>query len=212
VRVGVDAAVLNRAAGALLAAAVGESLAGGGGEWVDVTATALGHLGDATELRDALADPAAVGARVLWALAIRHTVLTGELDARVGLAGLTGEVRALWAERLAEAEDQPPSAFTDGSAVHAVQAAWSAIMHTEVLPYDMERHLEDTLSASVGFGAPVAAIAGGLLGACHGVEAVPAEWAAQVPAADLVHHARELATASWTEDPDAELFDLPGGE
>ena len=74
--------MLNRAAGALLGAAVGDALAGGGGAgWVSVTSTALASLGPAPDLRSALGEVAEAGAGVLWALAIRHTVLTGELDA-----------------------------------------------------------------------------------------------------------------------------------
>ena len=208
----VEAAVLRRAEGALLASAIGSELGEGGApEWVDLTASALSHLGDPGGL--AAATPGEPGV-TLWLLAIRHTVLTGELDARVGLTGLPGEDGERWSRLLAQAERQPPGGFLDGLAdggvVQAIQAAWSTILHTEVLPYDPERHLVDSLESCRGVTAPVAAIAGGLLGACHGVGAVPPEWVEDLPEAqDLVRRARELATASWAPDPDAELFDLP---
>jgi ADP-ribosyl-[dinitrogen reductase] hydrolase len=208
----VEAAVLRRAEGALLAAAVGAELGEGGApEWVDLTASALGHLGDPAGL--AAATPGEAGV-TLWLLAIRHTVLTGELDARVGLTGLPEEHRERWSRLLAQAERQPPATFLEGldegGVVQAIQAAWSTIMHTEVLPYDPERHLVDALENCRGVHATVAAIAGGLLGAGHGVAAVPREWAEDLPGAEeLVRRARELAAASWAEDPEAELFELP---
>lgn len=208
----VEAAVLRRAEGALLTSAIGSELGEGGApEWIDLTASALGHLGDAEGL--AAATPGEAGV-MLWLLAIRHTVLTGELDARVGLTGLPAEHRERWSRLLAQAERQPPATFLEGldegGVVRAIQAAWSTITHTEVLPYDPERHLVDALENCRGVRATVAAVAGGLLGACHGVAAVPPEWVEDVPdAQDLMRRARELATASWAEDPDAELFDLP---
>ena len=208
----VEAAVLRRAEGALLACAIGAELGEGGApEWVDLTASALSSLGDPGGLVAATPGEAGV---TLWLLAIRHTVLTGELDARLGLTGLEESHRERWSRLLAQAERQPPEGFLDGlgsaGVVQAIQAAWSTIMHTEVLPYDPERHLVDALERCRGVQATVPAIAGGLLGACHGVGAVPSEWIEDLPsAADIIRRARELAAASWAEDPDAELFDLP---
>ena len=208
----VEAAVLRRAEGALLASAIGSEIGEGGApEWVDLTASALAHLGDPAGL--AAATPGEAGV-TLWLLAIRHTVLTGELDARIGLVGLPAEHAERWSRLLAQAEREAPATFLggldDGGVVRAIQAAWSTIMHTEVLPYDPERHLVDALESCRGVRATVAAIAGGLLGACHGVRAVPPEWVEDLPdAQELVRRARELAAASWAEDPDAELFDLP---
>lgn len=208
----VEAAVLRRAEGALVAAAIGAALGEGGApEWVDLTASALGHLGDPAGL--AAATPGEAGV-TLWLLAIRHTVLTGELDAQLGLTGLPEEDRERWSRLLAQAEREAPAVFLDGldegGVVQAIQAAWSTIMHTEVLPYDPERHLVDALENLRDVRASVPAIAGGLLGACHGLAAVPREWVEDLSGAEeLVRRARELAAASWVEDPEAELFDLP---
>lgn len=208
----VEAAVLRRAEGALLGSAIGAELGEGGApEWVDLTASALGHLGDPGAL--AAATPGEAGV-TLWLLAIRHTVLTGELDARVGLTGLEESHRERWSRLLAQAERQPPESFADGLAeggvVQAIQAAWSTIMHTEVLPYDPERHLVDALERCRGGPGTVSAIAGALLGACHGVGAVPPEWIEDLPgSAEVIRRGRELAAGSWVEDPEAELFDLP---
>lgn len=208
----VEAAVLNRAAGALLASAIGAHLGKDeASEWVDLTASALGNLGDPARL--ATATPGEAGV-TMWLLAIRHTVLTGELDARVGLNGLPSDDRERWSGLLVQAERQPPSTFVDGLAdggvVQAIQAAWSTIMHTEVLPYDPERHLVDALELCRSLGSTVGAITGGLVGACHGVGAVPAEWVEDLAeSSELVRRGRELAAGSWREDPDSELFDLP---
>lgn len=199
----------------------------GNGSLMRTAPVALAYLGDRDGLIEAAtavsalthADPEAGEACVLWSLAIRHAVLTGELDARVGLGGLEPEARSRWSARLAAAERARAETFVDnGWAVHALQAAWSAIMLTPVTAYDPERHLADALENAVRAGGDtdtVAAIAGGLLGACHGAGAVPGEWHDVLHgwpgrrAADLVRQARELAEASWVEDLSAEAFDLP---
>ena len=114
-------------------------------------------------------DRQAGDACVLWCLAIAHAVRTGELDVRVGLP----HVDPAWAGWLDEAERREPSAFaaTNGWVVSALQAAWSAIAHTD--------SLVDGLQAAVRGGGDtdtVAAIAGALLGARYGASAVPVEW------------------------------------
>jgi ADP-ribosylglycohydrolase len=132
-------------------------------------------------------DPDAGDACVLWCTAIRHAVLTGQLDVRIGLGHLTAERRALWTERLAEAESTDPSAFSpnNGWVVAALQGAWSAIAGTAVPDEDPAAgvfradHLRLALEAAVRGGGDtdtVAAIAGGLLGAVYGASAVPSQW------------------------------------
>lgn len=124
---------------------------------------------------------------VLWCTAIRHAVLTGTLDVRIGLRHLDAECRQLWAERLDEAQSAQPSAFSDhnGWVVAALQGAWSAITATAVPDEDPANgvfradHLSLALEAAVRGGGDtdtVAAIAGGLLGAVYGASAVPARW------------------------------------
>ena len=132
-------------------------------------------------------DPDGGEACALWCLAIRHAVLTGDLDIRGGLARLPGDRAAVWADRLDDAERSRPSDFTNknGWVVAALQAAWSAI-HTTPVPADdpaagvfRADHLRLALENAVRGGHDtdtVAAIAGGLLGAAWGGSAVPALW------------------------------------
>jgi len=132
-------------------------------------------------------DPDAGDACVLWCAAIRHAVLTGELDARIGLAHLDTERRQLWEQRLDEAENAQPRDFThnNGWVVAALQGAWSAITTTAVPEQDPAAgvftvdHLRSALENAVRGGGDtdtVAAIAGGLLGAVYGASAVPSRW------------------------------------
>lgn len=131
-------------------------------------------------------DPDAGDACVLWCSAIRHAVLTGELDVRVGLRHLASERREMWSTRLDAAEAGRPAEFpSNGWVVSALQAAWSAIATTPVPEDDPASeqfradHLRLSLDAAVraGFDTDtVAAIAGGLLGAAYGASAVPLEW------------------------------------
>jgi protein-tyrosine phosphatase len=131
-------------------------------------------------------DPEAGDACVLWCCAIRHAVLTGALDARIGLQHIPSERRDMWTARLDAAEKAQPSDFTNnGWVVEALKGAWSAIRTTPI-PTDHPAegvfradHLRLALDAAVRGGGDtdtVAAIAGGLLGAAYGASAVPAEW------------------------------------
>ncbi|CAJ1493844.1 ADP-ribosylglycohydrolase family protein [[Mycobacterium] kokjensenii] len=136
-------------------------------------------------------DPDAGDACVLWCTAIRHAVLTGQLDVRVGLGHLDAERRLVWQQRLEEAENAEPSGFsrTNGWVVAALQGAWSAIAGTTVPDQDPRAevfrvdHLRLALEAAVRGGGDtdtVAAIAGGLLGAVYGATAVPSAWRLQL--------------------------------
>src|SRR5271165_4531350 len=78
-------------------------------------------------------DPEAGDACVLWCLAIRHAILTGVLDARIGPHHIPAERRDKWAARLDTAGKARPSDFpNNGWVVEALQAAWSAIKTTPI--------------------------------------------------------------------------------
>jgi ADP-ribosyl-[dinitrogen reductase] hydrolase len=128
-------------------------------------------------------DPEVGEACGLWTLAIRHAVLTGELDIRVGLPILPADRAALWEERFQVAEAGSPRDFRhNGWVVEALQGAWSAISGTrdaEAGPVDGPTHLRATLETAVRGGLDtdtVAAIAGSLVGAAYGVPAIPNRW------------------------------------
>jgi ADP-ribosyl-[dinitrogen reductase] hydrolase len=89
----------------------------------------------------------------IWCIAIRHAVLTGELDIRRALKRpklftntypITGEEVVddvnervqLWESRIVAAESSRPSAFTrNGWVVEAFQGAWSAIHHARAIMF-----------------------------------------------------------------------------
>ncbi|WP_368026779.1 ADP-ribosylglycohydrolase family protein [Mycobacterium simiae] len=129
-------------------------------------------------------DPEAGDACILWCLAIRHAILTGSINARIGLGHLPADRRDTCAARLDAAEDARPADFPNsGWVVAALQAAWSAITTTPVPTDDPAAgvfradHLRLALDAAVRCGNDtdaVAAIAGGLLGAAYGASAAPA--------------------------------------
>jgi ADP-ribosyl-[dinitrogen reductase] hydrolase len=167
---------------------------GGNGSLMRTAPVAVAYLHDEDGLVEAATglsalthhDPEAGEACVLWCVAIRHAVLTGDLDVRVGLGRLDPARRAVWAARLEEAETTPPARFAhNGWVVEALQGAWSAISQTPVPTEDpanatfAAQHLQLALEAAVRGGNDtdtVAAIAGGLLGATHGASAVPSGW------------------------------------
>jgi ADP-ribosylglycohydrolase/protein-tyrosine phosphatase len=166
----------------------------GNGSLMRTAPVALVYLDDEAALVEAARavselthyDPEAGDACVLWCLAIRHAILTGLLDARIGLQHIDSARRDLWATRLDVAEASQPSDFrNNGWVVEALQGAWSAIATTPVPQDDPANglfrvdHLRLALDAAVRGGNDtdtVAAIAGGLLGAAYGASAVPAQW------------------------------------
>jgi ADP-ribosylglycohydrolase/protein-tyrosine phosphatase len=166
----------------------------GNGSLMRTAPVALAYLDDEAALVEAARavselthyDPEAGAACVLWCLAIRHAILTGELNIRIGLQHIDADRRGLWAERLDVAERSRPSEFkNNGWVVEALQGAWSAITTTPVPQDDPAKgvfrvdHLRLALDTAVRGGRDtdtVAAIAGGLLGATYGASAVPADW------------------------------------
>ena len=160
----------------------GES--GGNGSLMRTAPVALALVGDPDELAAAARaisglthhDPEAAEACVLWCLAVRHAVLTAELDVRCGLPWLEPDRQAVWLDRIDVAEARVPADFPhNGWVVEAFQAAWSAIAAVR----DERAPLVAGLEAAVRGGYDtdtVAAIAGGLLGAACGASAVPDEW------------------------------------
>jgi ADP-ribosyl-[dinitrogen reductase] hydrolase len=166
----------------------------GNGSLMRTAPVALAYLNDEAALAEAARavselthyDPEAGDACVLWCSAIRYAILTGVLDARIGLQHISSERRGQWVARLDAAEKSRPSDFKkNGWVVEALQAAWSAITTTPV-PSDHPAegvfradHLRLAIDAAVRGGNDtdtVAAIAGGLLGAAYGASAVPADW------------------------------------
>ena len=174
--------------------AAGHPHSAGNGALMRTSPVALAHLHDretcaATARRVAVlthADPLAADSCVLWSEAIRVAVLEGVLDVTEGLDLLPLARRDQWAGWIREAEERPAAAFTpNGFTVSALQAAWSAILHTPPPPDDPGhgrfgcQHLAHALHAAIRVGHDtdtVAAIAGGLLGARWGATAVPWRW------------------------------------
>lgn len=120
---------------------------------------------------------------LLWAFAVRHAVLTGELDVRVALSRLPRDRAELWARRIEEAESAAPSAFPrNGWVVHAFQSAWSAIHCVLPIPpgkFAQRAAMTAALESAVRAGYDtdtVASITGALLGAALGPKAVQPEW------------------------------------
>ena len=189
----------------------------GNGSLMRTAPVALAYLDDEAALAEAARavselthhDSDAGDACVLWCTAIRHAILNGHLDVRIGLGHLDFDRRDLWASRLDEAETLHPSDFAakNGWVVAALQGAWSSIVNTPV-PIDdpasevfRADHLRLALEAAVRGGGDtdtVAAIAGGLLGAVYGASAVPVALAVGVAGLARSDHPRSGPTG----DPD----------
>ncbi|AWY07394.1 hydrolase [Streptomyces phage JackieB] len=183
----------------------------GNGSLMRTSPVALRHLNDEAKATAAArkvsalthADPECLDACVIWVQVIRSAILEG--NPRVGmikgLGNLDADRRAVWAERMAEAERRMPYDFPqNGWVVHALQAAWSAV----TLSWEDKGHesFEKGITAAVGCGHDtdtVGAIAGAVLGATYGRSGIRAEWVAGVrgwpctTGPDLVRIAAEIA-------------------
>lgn len=162
---------------------------GGNGSLMRTSPVALAYLDDPDAVAEAAhkvsalthPDRRALEACVLWSLAIRHAVVTGEIDPYAGLGWLRFDSMLWWKGELKAAETLPPSTYApNGYVVNALLAAWAAIAQTPEpgvgQPFG---HLVAALEAAVRVGDDtdtVASIAGALLGAKWGASAVPAAW------------------------------------
>ena len=115
----------------------------------------------------------AAHACIIWVFAIRHAIETGYLDFEPGFGFLPEEAQTKWRVYLEEAEEHPPVHFeNNGWVISAFQAAASAVM---IGQYNYVAGIEAAIRS--GFDTDtVAAIAGSLLGALSGAEALPQEW------------------------------------
>lgn len=164
---------------------------GGNGSLMRTGPVALGYLDDGQEA--ALADAAGrlaqlthweddnVDACVLWCLAIRHAIRTGELDIRAQLAWVPAERRDRWAGLIDEAlaPDAHPRDFAaqNGWVVRALQGALAAVAGAQTTKGRTE--IVDALERAIHGGGDtdtVAAIAGSLAGAVWGATQVPLAW------------------------------------
>ena len=204
---------------------------GGNGALMRTAPVALAYLDDEDAMVEAARaiselthfEPDAGDACVLWCSAIRHAVLTGKLDVRIGLPHIESGRRDVWVKRLDDAESARPASFpNNGWVVTALQAAWSAIATTPVPEDDPDAgrfradHLRLALDAAVRAGDDtdtVAAIAGGLLGAAYGASAVPGAWRRVLHGwpGITAHDLAALATAIGRNgEPDGFDFSYPG--
>jgi hypothetical protein len=157
----------------------------GNGSLMRTGPVALAHLGNdedlalAARMMSELTHPnhLAVDACVLWTIAIDRAIRTGEMTGpRAGLPLIESTRRDRWERWIEEAETRDPREFTpNGYVVTALQAAWSAIYATR----GCDKPFEEGLRVAVSIGDDtdtVAAIAGALLGAVHGVTSIPFTW------------------------------------
>ena len=76
-------------------------------------------------------DPDAGEACVLWCLAIRNAVRTGELDLKGQLGWLPPTSQPRWFDLITEAEARQPRDFArNGWVIEALQAAWGEVLAT----------------------------------------------------------------------------------
>lgn len=187
----------------------------GNGALMRTGPVALGFLADGEE--DLLVDAAGrivrlthheqdnVDAVVLWCLAIRHAVRTGELDVRVGLPWVGVDGRARWAGFIDEASavGSHPRDFRSGNGwvVRAFQGALAAVSGAT--------NVAEALARAVRGGGDtdtVAAIAGSLAGAVWGATQVPLVWQRRLhgwPGYATNDLTRLAVLAAWGGRPDS---------
>ncbi len=162
---------------------------GGNGSLMRTGPVALGYLGDGDEggLVEASGrisqlthwEDDNVDAVILWGLAIREAILTGNFNMESHVDFLPPERQERWRELIAAA--LAPEAYpvdfhqTNGWVVSAFQGALSAINQTDSLVGALEAAVRGGKDTDT-----VAAIAGSLAGARYGYQALPQEWAVQI--------------------------------
>lgn len=166
---------------------------------------AAGRVAQLTHWEDDNLDACAI-----WCLAIRHAILTGELDVLGQLAWIPEARRERWAAFVDEALEpgRHPRDFREknGWVVRAFQGALCAIAGAESLQDAIDRAIRGGGDTDT-----VAAIAGSLAGAVHGASAVPEDWKELVHgwpglgARDLERLARRAVAASEDDGMTAQI-------
>ena len=143
---------------------------------------------------------------VLWSLAIEQAIMTAsdstvfswEGAVRNGLKYLDEETSSRWDTIIDTAVQGPSGLFNpNGFALGAFTAALSAIVETPVPEGNPKQHFTNALETAIRIGDDcdtVAAIAGSLLGARWGIDAIPEGWQ------NLIHGSRTLGTQVVTFD------------
>lgn len=143
---------------------------------------------------------------IIWSKAIRHAILFENFDGiQLAINELPTFRQNYWNELFDEADAaSDASVFTNnGWVIHAIQAAYKAIMSTAT---ETPEHLVLGIEAAVRVGNDtdtVAAIAGALLGARWGYSAIPNEWLEPLSgwpgykAADMVALADQITEPIW---------------
>lgn len=169
---------------------------GGNGSVMRTAPVGLAYMGDAdgprkvAEVARAIAalthfEADARDAAALWSVAVHLAVRDGCFQVADALAVLDEPARSRWAGLLAAAEGADPDSFEhNGWVVHAVQAAWAAMVAGGLDVARAETHTEAAFVAVMNAAVDVhndsdtvAAIAGGLAGALVGARAIPNGWA-----------------------------------
>lgn len=162
-------------------------------------AAAAGGVAQLTHWEDDNVDACAI-----WSLAIRHAVLTGELDIRAQVEFIPADRRDRWTTLIDEALEPGahPRDFRAGNGwvVRAFQGALAAIAGGSSLVDALERAVRGGGDTDT-----VAAIAGSLAGAVHGGSAIPLAWKRRlhgwpgVDANDLTRLACLAARSGWVD-------------
>ena len=146
------------------------------------------------------AHPDSISACVLWSLAIEAAITISEIDepfdwkgaVKDGLSFLDVDLVSRWEKLIDEAVQGPSILFNpNGYVVSAFQAALSAIIETPVPVDNPSGHFMNALEAAIRIGDDcdtVAAIAGSLLGARWGVNAIPKGWK------EIIHGTRTVGS------------------
>lgn len=163
-----------------------ETTSAGNASLMRTTPITLGFLRDPDALARAAyiysdlthGNPEAGQACVLWNLAQRIAIDSGEFDIVAGLPWLPDDCRSWWEHRIIQAEIGSPQDFAlrNGRASRLIQTVWSAINQCDS---SGPEHFEQTLRLVISAGGDTAtagAVAGGLLGARWGLSAIPLQW------------------------------------
>lgn len=153
---------------------------GGNGSLMRTGAVAVGtlHLDDGSVARIAEIiglmthpDPDAVEACIIWTFVVRRALQEETLRITDGLQYLAAERRALWEERIMQAETIPPAFYGNNYwSVETLQSAWHCVTHFAGKDAILEaiRGGRDTDT--------VATVVGSVVGALYGEETFPSAW------------------------------------